>query len=223
MNRLYERHGFTAISRSLRVLELRLAGIPELRSHAEDIAAMRQRLSTAQNALTEIEEQRQAAGAQISYLDSRVDELVVTMGQTAYLQFGRDRTQPGYTRLFPVAPSKMVADSASERQDRFVTVLVETIRNEEAYVPLRPMADEIMNWMEELRGAITQRKDLYVREAQARAVSHEIQDTARRFYNGLYHRFMVTIPDNRPLVESLFPAPDHTSPATPTPTDVPAE
>jgi len=204
MQTLTERHGLATLNRALRQLDLALARVPELSSHRPAVAALRQRLTAAQVAHEDVRELRIAASAEIAYYDEEIDWSVVDAGQTLYLQVGRDRNAPAYKTLFPVSPSQMTADLASPRQETWVTALVDTIRRDDAYAALRPVADALAGWSDRLSQAQARRKELYVQEAQTRGALMAVADEARRFYNGLYHQFMVALPDRRRLVESLF-------------------
>jgi precorrin-4 methylase len=204
MQTLTERHGIHNLNRALRQLDLGLARVPELSSMRPAVAALRQKVTAAAAAHEDVREQRIAASAEIAYYDEEIDFAVVTAGQTLYLQVDRDRSAPAYKKLFPVSPSQMTADLASPRQETYVTALVDTIRGDETYAALRPVADALAGWSDRLRQAQARRQELYVQEAQARGTLMAVADEARRFYNGLYYQFMVQLPDRKRLVESLF-------------------
>ncbi|MBU1244475.1 hypothetical protein KKD52_16205 [Myxococcota bacterium] len=204
MQTLHERHGFYTLNRALRQLDLGLARVPDLASTRPAVAALREKVTAAHAAHEDVREQRIAASAEIAYYDEEIDFAVVTAGQTLYLQCGRDRGAPAYKKLFPVSPSQMTSDLASPRQETYVTAMVDTIRKDDAYAALRPVADQLAGWTDQLRQAQERRRGLYVQEAQARGTLMAVADEARRFYNGLYYQFMVQLPDRKRLVESLF-------------------
>jgi hypothetical protein len=204
MQKLNTRHGYVTIARVLRFLELRLARFPELASYREVVAALRRRLNEDHGAFGETLEQRISATAEIAVLDAELDAGVITVGQTAFLMFDRDREHPMYKLLFPMAPSKMVAEVGGERQERFVHTLLQTIAANEAYLSLRDRATELSRILDQLRQAQARRKELFVAEATARAKYELTADDARREYNQLYHQFMVALPGRGREVETLF-------------------
>jgi len=217
MERIAEHHGLNTLDHVLRQLEARLPRVPELADHRPLVADRRAGVKTAREAWDEAREARLAASAELLYLDEEVDRALIDAGQTLYLQVGRDRNAPAYRKLFPVSPTQMGADLGSDRQDRWVTGVIDDVRTDGAYAALRPMADALAGHLDRLRAARARREELYVKEAQARAALLTVADDARRFYNGLYHRFMTALPDRPRLVESLFPKLTATADPAPAP------
>lgn len=204
MQKLQEYHGVPTTLRALRRLDLALPRVPELADHRPAVASRREKLVEARDAWEDCVERRMAVTAELEYLDGEIDHLVVGLGQRWFLECDRNRHAPAYRKLFPVAPSTATAGVADEKQTRFVTTLIETIHADAAYAALKAEAAALAGLMERLREAQERRRDLYAKEAQARASLDAAADEARRFYNGLYHQFVVALPDQPRLVESLF-------------------
>ncbi len=225
MQQLSENQGYHVISSCLRYVQLRSAGLPALAAFKDTLGGYRTQLTTDWNAYQDVQEQRIALSGEVGYLDSEVDNLVITIGQLLLLQVGRDRKAPAYRRLFPESPSSLVVELAGPRQEKNVSVLIETIKTDEAYAPLRDKAAGLETAMTALKQAVARRADLYAQEASARAKYLMTADAARRAYNSLYHQFMLAMPDQKRLVESLFyplnraGAPDPAAPGSDTPAE----
>lgn len=204
MQQLSENQGYPVISSCLRYVQLRSAGLPALAAFKDTLGGYRTQLTTDWNAYQDVQEQRIALSGEVGYLDSEVDNLVITIGQLLLMQVGRDRKDPTYRRLFPQSPSSLVVELAGPRQEKNVSVLLETIKTDQAYAPLRDKAAELEAAMTGLKQAVARRADLYAQEASARAKYLMTADAARRAYNSLYHQFMLALPDKKRLVESLF-------------------
>ncbi|PKN26358.1 MAG: hypothetical protein CVU65_05885, partial [Deltaproteobacteria bacterium HGW-Deltaproteobacteria-22] len=153
MQQLSENQGYHVISSCLRYVQLRSAGLPALAAFKDTLGGYRSQLTTDWSAYQEVLEQRIALSGEVGYLDSEVDNLVITIGQLLLLQVGRDRKDPAYRRLFPESPSSLVVELAGPRQEKNVSVLLETIRTDEAYAPLRDKAAELEAAMTALKQA----------------------------------------------------------------------
>ncbi len=204
MQQLLEYHSLDTLEHALRQLDLRLARVPELADHRPIVAERRAALETARKAFEDAREARIAASAEIAYLDEEIDGTVMDLSQSLLVRLRRDRNDPAYRKLFPVSPTRMTSDVASPQQDRWVEGIAETLRSDAEYADMRPLSDVLSGLMERLRQSRARREELYVKEERSRTALRLSADDARRFYNGLYHRFMMILPGRKRLVESLF-------------------
>ncbi|MBU1222109.1 hypothetical protein KKF34_18965 [Myxococcota bacterium] len=204
MQKILTSHKFSHVTKALRYMTLRLSRVPELSSYIPEVNDLRIKLQNEWDTWQEAVENRIALTGEIEYLDKDVDRDVVTIGQTAWLHYDRKRTNPNFKKLFPVSPSVMVKEVAGQNQMRWVKTLIETIYTDDEYAFLRDLTPNLTTNMEKLQGAINQREELYRQEALARVNYTIVLDNVRNTYNSLYHQFLLAMPDEKSLVESLF-------------------
>ncbi|MBN2723982.1 MAG: hypothetical protein JXR95_07940 [Deltaproteobacteria bacterium] len=204
MQNILDSHGYSHTAKALRFLNLRLNRVPELASFIPVVSDMRDHLNTDYQNWKNTVESRVALTSEIAWLDKEIDNTVITMGQTAYLKYNRDRTNPNYKGLFPLAPSKMVNEVAGPSKNNWVNMILDTVRKNEEYNYLNDYAGILKENMQRLTATLNQRQELYTQEASTWTKYTITFDSVRSAYNSLYHQFMLILPGKKSLIESLF-------------------
>ncbi len=204
MQKLTASHSHNTISRALRFLELRLARFPELAEFKDIVVMLRKKFAEDQGAYSEAQEQRIAATAELGVLDDGVDALAITIAHGALALFDRDREHPRYRQLVPSAVTPNVNAVGGERQERFVNHMIQTLKSDDAYAPLRDKGEQLERLAGQLKEAQARRQDLWQQEASLGVKFKMTAEATRREYNTLYHQFMIRMPYREAEIDTLF-------------------
>jgi hypothetical protein len=202
--RLSEDYGAPTVLRALRYLCIRLQKFETATAIVSELEQCRSELSSAQEAFEIAYTERVAATAEVSYLDEVLDQTVLNLAaETARLLPGGSDDER-YRALFPVAAAEALASTASHRQHRFVHHVLENLRSESAFGPLRSHAALIEQRQHALEASLAERELRFQAEASATRRRNEALDEACRSYNRSFSRLQLLFRDGA-RIESLYP------------------
>ena len=205
MQKLASTHSAALTLNAMRFLIIRLKSRPVTRDLAEGLQAQRARLGAAQEAYEEAREVRQAATAEIVWLDKVVDKAVMSIARRALEHVDGNRSAPVFKRLFPKAPSEQMKPVGGESQSQTVSAILSVVSSHAVdYEFVSDLADSLSEHQGALEATETRRSDLYVAEGRARTERNIILDATQRTYNNTFHQLMMVFPDDPSLVESYF-------------------
>jgi hypothetical protein len=204
MQQLRINHGVPVVLGALRFLSIRLKSRPQTAGLAPDVDAMRALLRDKDDAYAEAREQRIAASAEITYLDTLVDDAVMAASRELLVLTGGKADDPRYLKPFPTAPSAALKPVGGASQDRFVKGVIVRFREDPDLAPLAGHAPKIEAAQADLEKGVAQRNDLHVKEAMTLADRRIALEDARRMYNLTYPRLQLIFPNKPTLVESFF-------------------
>jgi hypothetical protein len=202
-----DKHRFPAVDRALRFFVIRAKGRPETAALAPKAVKMRAKLRDKRDAYLDALDERVAQGAEITYLDSRLDRLVLVglKRDLAVLTAEHPKGDQLEKKLFQgVAPSAGMKPVASESQEHYVAGILKRIEEDADFAPLAAHAKKLRKGQKEIDDALARRKDTRVKERMAQADLDDALDEARRLYNQLQPQLQLTFPDDPALVESYF-------------------
>ena len=203
MQTLAEKDGTPTVLRALRFLAIRLHSREETKSLIPSVKAQVKLVQQAADNYEQAQEERMAASAEVEYRDHLVNAGVADLSRKALVETSNDRKDPFYVRLFPTSPSEATRGVGDDRQNKYVTVLLEQLNNLSQYKLFAKEAKELGLWQQELETALEQRNKLYQKEAQAQIEWNIALDNARRAYNRVYFQLQLVF-DNKALIESFF-------------------
>jgi hypothetical protein len=191
------------VDQALRFLRIRLGSRPDTKSLAEPVEEARGHVLRTDAAWNEARDARQAATAEVQYLDELLDADVMALSRQALVLTDGKRDDPRYTKLFPSAPSQAMAGVGSDAQARYVKQILTRLVEEADLAELRTHEKTIANRLEALEAATKARNDLYVPEASAQADRRRAIDDARQLYKATHLQLKLLLSDDA-LVESFF-------------------
>jgi len=203
VQKLKDDHGYPKVKRALRYSWIRLGSRPETASLAEEILAERNRTDQANEAYEQAVEERVAATALVTYLDTIVDDCVMAISRDVAVTTGNKTDDPYYKPLFPVAPSTATKPVASDSQNLFVKALIDRIETDPQYESLRGRAATLKAAQADLDTALADRKELLTPEIRASVDLATALDNARRTYNKLLPRLSLIF-EKKAFVETFF-------------------
>ena len=205
MQSLTERHGTTTTMRALAVLAARLGGRPETEDLAAEVeaqrAAVREAIAAHEDALV----RRMAATQELAYRDELLDEAVMRLSRRMLDRVDGRRDDPRYRAIFVEAPSTALQPRGGERQQAYVSAVLEAARRDEEADALQPLLQDIAEKLEALGQAAEQRAKRAAEELTARQRLQAAMDEAQAVYNDAYLKLRLRLPRQRALVESFFP------------------
>lgn len=204
MEKLRDDHRFNTVDQALRFLAVRAGSQPEARELAEDVGRLRESLRAQNEAYLAAKDRRMAGTAVVNYLDGVTDAQVMQVSRLVLAQTNGDRADRRYRKLFPESASVLLAGVTDPKQQRFVSLLVDTLSTDPNYSALRPQAESLADASRRLVAAIEKRESLYQDETRTLSELNLGLEQARRVYNQAHPRLQLAFPDDPALVESFF-------------------
>jgi len=191
------------VDQALRFLRLRLSSRPDTKGLAGPVEEARKGVRAADEAWKEARYARQAATAEVQYLDELLDTVVMALSRQALVLTDGKRDDPRYKKLFPSAPSEAMAEVGGDAQARYVKQILTRLVEEPDLAELRGNEKTIAKRLEALEAAVKTRDDLYVPETSAQADRRKAIDDARQLYKATHLKLKLLLSDDA-LVESFF-------------------
>ena len=207
MNKLNDKHRYPAVDGALRFFVVRAKGHPETAALVPKIVETRTTLREKRDAYVEAHDERVAQTAEIVYLDSRLDRMVMVglKRDLAVLTADNPKGVQLEKKLFQgVAPSVGMKPVASQSQEHYVAGIVKRIEEDADFAALAPHSTKLRNGQKDLDTALERRKEARVKERLALGDLDDALEDARRLYNQLHPQLQLMFPNDPALVESYF-------------------
>jgi len=203
MQQIHENASAATVDAALRFLRIRLGSRPDTNDLARPVEDARKRVVATDEVWGETRDARRAATAGVQYVDEQLDNEVMALSREALVLTHGNRDDPRYKKLFPIAPSKAMAEVGGDAQARFVKQILTRLVEDADLAELRGKEKTIAARLAELEQAVKQRNDLYVPEASAQSDRRRAIEDARQLYKTTYLQLRLLLADDA-LVESFF-------------------
>ncbi|APR80099.1 Hypothetical protein A7982_05446 [Minicystis rosea] len=207
MHKLSDKHHYPTVDGALRFFAVRAKGRPETAPLVPKVVETRATLREKREAYLAAYDERVAQTAEIVYLDSRIDRLVLVglKRDLAVLTAEHPKGAQLEKKLFQgVAPSVGMKPVASESQEHYVAGIVKRLEDDADFASLAPHAKKLHQGQQEIDDALDRRKEARVKERLAQGDLEDALEDARRIYNQLHPQLQLTFPNDPALVESYF-------------------
>lgn len=203
MEKLSTKHGVPTTLKALRFLGLRLRSRPQTVGLVDGVQAARTDLAAKDEAWCLAQEERVAQTAEMTYLDTCLEEDVMQAVLEVRALCGGKTEDERYKKAVAQPPNEALKGVGGDVQERFVLNMVGRFTEEPELAPLKPHASRLKQRLVDFNNASQKRDALYLPELKAQTERRIALEKAQRVYNFMHPQLMMTLQDER-LVESFF-------------------